>query len=266
MTGGSPRALPDPPPLAQQVFGDRLGLAIRYAHWLAGAGVERGLIGPHEADRLWERHLLNCVAVAALIPPDSHVIDVGSGAGLPGLVLAIARPDLHITLVEPMLRRTTFLEVVVADLGLVAVDVRRARAEELRKPRLRADVVTVRAVAAVDRLGAISGPLLRAGGQLLAIKGVGVTVEVAAGWAALRRAAMTDRVALFTLLAVPLAAPVAVSAPPTTASWLPGVEAICTSNWAPDGTFSETGLDVPAPAGGSPEPPLAVVLRVHRNG
>lgn len=260
----SPAAVLDPPLLAARVFGDRLEVAVRYAGWLAGAGVERGLIGPHETERLWERHLLNSVAVAALIPPGSHVIDVGSGAGLPGIVLAIARPDLRITLVEPMLRRTTFLETVVADLGLPTVEVRRARAEELAgltRPRVRADVVTARAVAPVDRLGAMSGPLLHAGGQLLAIKGAGVSAEVTAGWAALRRAAMTDRVALFTLLAVPAAAPM----PSASASWLSGVEASRTSSWEADGTSSDTEPGAPAPAAGGAEPPLAVVLRAHRN-
>jgi 16S rRNA (guanine527-N7)-methyltransferase len=254
-------AVLDPPAVAQRVFGDRIGLAVRYAAWLAGAGAERGLIGPHETDRLWDRHLLNCVAAGALIPPGSHVIDVGSGAGLPGIVLAIARPDLRIMLVEPMLRRTAFLEAVVDDLGLAAVEVRRARAEELtgltRLPA-RADVVTARAVAPIDRLGAISGPLLRRGGQLLAIKGAGVKAEIAAGWAGLRRAAMTDRVALFTLLAMPLPVP----APSADAPWLPCVEAVCTSSWEADGTSfgaEPGGLN----AGG--ELPLAVVLRAHRN-
>lgn len=246
-------------PLAQRVFGDRLELAVRYAQWLAGAAVERGLIGPHETDRLWERHLLNCAAVAALVPPGSQVVDVGSGAGLPGIVLAIARPDLRITLVEPMLRRTTFLEAVIADLGLGAVEVRRARAEELAKPRLRADVITARAVAPVDRLAAISGPLLRPDGQLLAIKGAGVAAEVAAGWAGLRRAAMANRVAAFALVA----ATPGLSRP---ASWLPGVEAICTANWDPDGALSATGFDALAPTADSAEPPLAIVLQAHRNG
>src|SRR5258708_14948281 len=120
----------DPPGLALAIFGDRLPLAVRYVDWLAGAGVERGLIGPREADRLWERHVLNCAAVAALIPPGSSIVDIGSGAGLPGVVLAIARPDLKITLVEPMLRRTAFLESVVTDLGLTSVKVDRARAED----------------------------------------------------------------------------------------------------------------------------------------
>jgi 16S rRNA (guanine527-N7)-methyltransferase len=254
MTEEGPRAV-----LAQRVFGDRLELAVRYAQWLAGAAVERGLIGPHETDRLWERHLLNCAAIAALIPPGSQVVDVGSGAGLPGIVLAIARPDLRITLVEPMLRRTTFLEAVIADLALGAVEVRRARAEELAKPPVRADVVTARAVAPVDRLAAISGPLLRPAGQLLAIKGTSVAAEVAAGWAGLRRAAMASRVAVFTLMA---AAP----GPPGPPSWLPGVVPICTSNWDPDGVLSVTEFNAPAPTAGRAEPPLAIVLRAHRNG
>ena len=160
-----------PPRLAQALFGARLPLAERYAWWLAGAGVERGLIGPREAERLWPRHLVNCVAVAALIPPGSHVVDVGSGAGLPGIVLALARPDLQITLVEPMQRRVAFLEEVRSDLSLHGVEIRRARADELASAKLDADVVTARAVAPVDRLSVLAAPLLRGGGQLLAIKG-----------------------------------------------------------------------------------------------
>ena len=264
MTEQGARAPLAPAPLAQRVFGDRLEIAIRYAQWLAGVAVERGLIGPRETDRLWERHLLNCAAVAALIPPGSQVVDVGSGAGLPGIVLAIARPDLRIILVEPMLRRTTFLEAVIADLGLGAVEVRRARAEELTKPRVRADVVTARAVAPVDRLAAVSAPLLRPDGQLLAIKGVGVAAEVTAGWAALRRAAMDHRVAALTLVA----AQPGLSEPgfSESASWLAGVQPICTSTWDRDGVLAAVGLDAVAPAIGSAEPPLAIVLRARRNG
>jgi 16S rRNA (guanine527-N7)-methyltransferase len=250
--------------LAQRVFGDRFDLAVRYAQWLAGAAVERGLIGPHEADRLWERHLLNCAAVAALIPPGSQVIDVGSGAGLPGIVFAIARPDLQITLVEPMLRRTIFLEAVIADLRLDAIEVRRARAEELAKPRARVDVVTARAVAPVGRLAAISGLLLRPAGQLLAIKGASVAEEVAAGWAELRRAAMANRVAVFTLVAAAAAVPEPGLSEPL--SWLAGVEPVRTSTWDVDGALSAAGSEALAPPLGSAEPPLAIVLQAHRNG
>ena len=203
MSEPAPSPFPGPPALARGIFGDRLPLAERYAGWLVGAGVERGLLGPHERERLWDRHLLNCVAAAALIPMGSSVVDLGSGAGLPGIVLAIARPDLTITLVESMLRRTAFLEVVVADLGLTGVQVRRARAEELKKPRLQADVVSARAVAPVDRLVALAAPLLRPGGQLLALKGAGVVEEVSSGWASVRRAAMVDDAALFVVRGAP---------------------------------------------------------------
>lgn len=122
--------VPPPPAAAGRLFEDRLPTMVRYAAILAGPGVERGLIGPREVERLWDRHLLNCGAVAELIPGDSDVIDVGSGGGLPGLVLAIARPDLRIMLLEPLLRRTSFLAECVEELGLRNVEVRRGRAEE----------------------------------------------------------------------------------------------------------------------------------------
>lgn len=183
--------LPAPPPLAAVVFGDRLPLATRYAAWLAGAGVERGLVGPRETARLWDRHLLNCAAVGALIPMGATVVDVGSGAGLPGIPLAIARPDLIVVLVESMVRRTTFLSEVIADLGLDSVAVRRARAEELvassqGSTDLRADVVTARAVAPIDKLARWAMPLTKGDGVLLALKGAGAAEEVAAAWPALR--------------------------------------------------------------------------------
>ena len=122
---------PEPPPLAAAIFGPQLEATTRFVDWLRGPGVERGLIGPNEVDRLWDRHLLNCAVVAALIPPDSVVVDIGSGAGLPGLALALARPDLSLLLVESMARRTAFLAEVVADLGLANVQIRRSRAEDL---------------------------------------------------------------------------------------------------------------------------------------
>jgi 16S rRNA (guanine527-N7)-methyltransferase len=170
-----------------QVFGDRLPLAIRYAELLATAGVERGLIGPREAPRLWDRHLLNCAVIGEVIPSGSAVIDVGSGAGLPGLVLAIARPDLRITLVEPLLRRAVFLTESIADLELSGVEVVRGRAEELAG-KLSAPVVTARAVAPLDRLARWCLPLVSAGGRLLAMKGSTAESEVLEHDAALRRA------------------------------------------------------------------------------
>jgi 16S rRNA (guanine527-N7)-methyltransferase len=157
---------------------DRLPLAERYAELLATEGVLRGLIGPREAPRLWERHLLNCAAVGTAVPPDATVCDIGSGAGLPGLVLAIARPDLRVTLVEPLLRRTTFLEEVVDDLGLDRVTVERRRAEALHG-EARFDVVTSRAVAPLGRLLEWSMPLVSPAGALVAMKGSSVTEEIA---------------------------------------------------------------------------------------
>src|SRR5687768_10958170 len=114
MTDDVSRETPPPPPEAAGAFLDQLPVAERYAGWLAGAGIERGLLGPREVPRLWDRHLLNCAALTDLLPHGARVADVGSGAGLPGLVLAIARPDLQVTLIEPLLRRTAFLEEVVA--------------------------------------------------------------------------------------------------------------------------------------------------------
>ena len=143
-----------------RVFGDLL----------AGEGVLRGLIGPREVDRLWERHLLNCLAAAELAPRGSTVIDLGSGAGLPGVVWALARPDLAVELVEPLLRRVTWLEQVVEVLGLQDTVVTRARAEDLHGERA-VDLVTARAVAPLDRLAGWALPLLRPGGALLALKG-----------------------------------------------------------------------------------------------
>jgi 16S rRNA (guanine527-N7)-methyltransferase len=245
------------------MFGDRLPLAERYAGWLVGPGVERGLIGPHEGERLWDRHLVNCAAAAALIPMGSSVVDLGSGAGLPGIVLAIARPDLAVTLVESMLRRTAFLEVVVADLGLTGVQVRRARAEELKKPRLQADVVSARAVAPVDRLAALAAPLLRPGGQLLALKGAGVVEEVSSGWASVRRAGMVDDAALLTVRAAAAPSDVgnAGSHPPET-SHLAGVEVFRVMAWATDGT---PALDAHTTEAMLPDADgLALILRLHR--
>jgi 16S rRNA (guanine527-N7)-methyltransferase len=160
------------------LFGDRAALGVRFAEHLAGTGVERGLIGPREVPRLWERHLLNCAAVAGLVPAGVEVADVGSGAGLPGLVLAIARPDLRMTLVEPLLRRTVWLDEVVQDLGLSGVTVHRGRAEEWAGPVF--EVVTARAVAELGRLWGWCGPMVRPGGRLLALKGETAEEELAA--------------------------------------------------------------------------------------
>lgn len=171
--------LPAPPEAAVALFGSALPLVRRYGEMLAGPGVERGLIGPREVDRLWERHLLNCAAVAELIPEGSHVVDVGSGAGLPGIVLAATRADLRVTLLEPLLRRTVFLDECLDTLELDNAEVLRGRAEEWAS-RMGADVVTARAVAPLDRLVGWCLPLLRRGGRMLALKGDSAAEELAA--------------------------------------------------------------------------------------
>jgi 16S rRNA (guanine527-N7)-methyltransferase len=171
--------LGEPPAAAAAVFGERLELARRYAELLATEGVLRGLIGPRETPRLWERHLVNCGVMAEMIPVGAGVVDVGSGAGLPGLVLAVARPDLAITLVEPLARRTAFLDEVVEVLGLDNVMVIRGRAEEVVDHLPGADVVTARAVAALDKLTGWCLPLAAVGGRLLAMKGSSAAEEIA---------------------------------------------------------------------------------------
>ena len=164
---------------AEKFFGDRLALAERYAAELATSGVQRGLLGPREVPRLWERHLLNCAAVVELIGSDVRLVDVGSGAGLPGVVIAIARPDVEVTLVEPLLRRVTWLAEVVESLGLPNVTVHRSRAEEAAREGLQFDVATARAVASLGQLATWSLPLVRPGGELLALKGAMAAVELA---------------------------------------------------------------------------------------
>src|SRR5690606_7879524 len=149
---------------------ERLPLMEQYAELLSSEAVVRGLIGPREVPRLWDRHIANSAILATVLPADASVCDIGSGAGLPGLVLAIARPDLSVTLVEPLLRRTTFLEEVVDQLQLTNVEVFRGRADALHGART-FDVVTSRAVAPLDRLLAWSMPLVAARGALIALKG-----------------------------------------------------------------------------------------------
>jgi 16S rRNA (guanine527-N7)-methyltransferase len=180
------RETPPAPDVAQGVFSHALPTAEAYAHRLATDGVVRGLIGPRETPRLWERHILNCAVVAEAVPQGAQVCDIGSGAGLPGIPIALARPDLRVTLVEPLLRRTTFLEEVVADLGLENVEVVRGRAEELHGTRT-FDVVTSRAVAPLPKLLRWSVPLTRPGGLVLAMKGSTAAEEVAGASKELRR-------------------------------------------------------------------------------
>jgi 16S rRNA (guanine527-N7)-methyltransferase len=166
------------PAVVGSLFGDRTELVERYAALLATVGVERGLIGPREVPRIWERHIVNCAVLSELIPVGEGVVDVGSGAGLPGLVLGIARPDLRVTLLEPLLRRTSWLSEVVAELGLENIRVQRGRAEE--QPDGGRRVVTARAVAPLGRLWQWCGPLLAPGGRLLAVKGASAAEELAA--------------------------------------------------------------------------------------
>jgi 16S rRNA (guanine527-N7)-methyltransferase len=178
-----------PPPVAEEIFGERLPVAVRYAEHLATSGVERGLMGPRETGRLWDRHILNCAVVAETVPDGSRVVDLGSGAGLPGIPLALARPDLHVVLVEPLARRVDWLNEIIDDLGL-SVQVQRGRAEEnvVRRRWEGADVVSARAVAPLARLAGWAIPLLRTGGRLVALKGASAEDEVARDAAAVRRA------------------------------------------------------------------------------
>lgn len=179
--------LPPAPEAAREVFGERFADAVRYAELLADAGVGRGLIGPREVPRLWERHLLNCAVLSEVIPYGASVCDVGSGAGLPGIPLALTRPDLTITLLEPLLRRTTFLEEAVRLLGLDNVGVVRGRAEEMVGTLPPVDVVTARAVAPLERLAGWGMPLLRPHGEMAVLKGDTAEEELKAARAALSR-------------------------------------------------------------------------------
>ncbi|WP_314036767.1 16S rRNA (guanine(527)-N(7))-methyltransferase RsmG [Dietzia sp. CH92] len=179
----APPSQDGPPPAAPagagEVFGDRLPLAVRYVEFLGTAGLERGLMGPRERPRLWDRHVLNSAAAATALGHGETVVDIGSGAGLPGIPLALARPDLRLTLVEPLLRRVTFLEEIIGELG-IDVQVVRGRAEEKNVIALagEADVVTSRAVAPLAKLAGWSAPLLRTGGRMVALKGESATEEV----------------------------------------------------------------------------------------
>lgn len=176
-------------------------MAARYAGWLASVGIERGLIGPRERPRLWDRHLLNCVAIAPLLSPGARIIDLGSGAGLPGIVLAVARPDAEVYLVDAQARRVAFLTEVIDDLGLDQVRVVRGRAGPAGIREVHGagfvglplgDVVTARAVAPLSQLIGWSLPLLAPGGRLLAVRGERAEVELGAAVAQLRRLSVTD--------------------------------------------------------------------------
>ena len=187
----APPVAPVAPPSALAVFGDHLPVAERFAAILADTGVSHGLIGPREVPILWERHILNCAVVHPAFPQGVAVVDVGSGAGLPGLALAIVRPDLHLHLVEPMLRRTTWLSTTIAELGLDNCTVHRGRAEELHGV-LSAPFATARAVARIDKLARWSFPLLEDRGTLVALKGDSAAEELEAEAATLRKLGMVS--------------------------------------------------------------------------
>jgi 16S rRNA (guanine527-N7)-methyltransferase len=177
---------PDPVVLSEIFPPNRLPLLEAYADLLATEGVTRGLIGPREVPRLWDRHLVNCGLLAPLVPVGATVADLGSGAGLPGLVLAIARPDLRLTLVEPMARRVAFLDDARTRLGLEGVEVVRMRAEQWTEQR-RFDVVTARALAALPKLLGWGMPLVADRGELLAMKGSSAAEEIKEAEAELHR-------------------------------------------------------------------------------
>ena len=177
------------PAAAAQLFGDRIDLARRYTESLAEQGEIRGLIGPLELPRLWTRHVLNSAVAAPLV--SGRVADVGSGAGLPGLVLAIARPDLDITLIEPMERRTIWLQEQVDELGLDNVEVFRGRAEEYGDTEI-FDAVTARAVSALRTLVPMTAPLARDGGELILLKGTSAPREIEAAEKVIRKHKLSD--------------------------------------------------------------------------
>ncbi|MCL9760706.1 16S rRNA (guanine(527)-N(7))-methyltransferase RsmG [Frankia sp. AiPa1] len=167
--------------MAAEIFGARIAQAVRYTELLATVGVERGLIGPRETDRLWARHVLNCAVLAEVVPDGADLVDVGSGAGLPGIPLALARPDVQVELLEPMQRRCQFLLEVVTALGLESqVSVRRGRAPDagIGPDSRRFGVVVARAVAPLERLGAILLPMLQPGGVMLAMRGSRILAEL----------------------------------------------------------------------------------------
>lgn len=192
MTSASPAPEAEgEPTVAREILGEAIELGRRFTADLAEHGERLGLIGPLEVARLWSRHVLNCALVAPFLQADGRVADVGSGAGLPGLVLALARPDVHVTLIEPMERRTDWLHDETQRLGLTNVTVLRARAEEAvaQGPF---DQVTARAVSALRTLVPITAPLVRSGGQLLLLKGARVADEIAAADKAFRRYRLSE--------------------------------------------------------------------------
>ena len=158
--------------LIERHFPERLTEIAAYAQFLATAGIERGLIGPREGERIWERHIFNCLPVTQLIPQGASLFDIGSGAGLPGIVIALARPDLTVTLIEPLERRVAFLNEAVDGLNVKVI---RGRAQDVKKS---ADFVTARAVAPLEKLKKMSWHMVKTGGSLLAMKGEGASAEM----------------------------------------------------------------------------------------
>lgn len=190
---GADQLIEAEPAAAVELFGSGLAGAREYVGLLATAGVERGLIGPRETTRLWSRHVVNSAAVTEVFPRDVRVVDIGTGAGLPGIPLALARPDLRIDLVETLERRVIFLREAVALLGLGdRCRVVHGRAEAVVAVCGEADVVTSRAVAPLERLAGWSAPLLRTGGQLLALKGRSAAEEITRDAAAVARVGLVD--------------------------------------------------------------------------
>ncbi|MGC3881552.1 16S rRNA (guanine(527)-N(7))-methyltransferase RsmG [Corynebacterium propinquum] len=170
-----------------RIFGDRQYLAVAYHESLATDATTRGFIGPREKPRLWDRHIYNCAVIGEAIPEGARVIDIGSGAGLPGIPLAIARPDLQVTLLEPLLKRSNYLAEITEKLGLDNVTVIRDRAENLGKDA-KFDVVTSRAVAPLAKLARWSLPLCKPGGMMLAMKGASASEEIERDKSAIKRA------------------------------------------------------------------------------
>jgi 16S rRNA (guanine527-N7)-methyltransferase len=182
------------PPAAAEIFGDNLEKAIAYHESLATDGSVRGFIGPREVPRLWDRHILNCGVIGEAMDEGISVADIGSGAGLPGIPLAIARPDLNITLIEPLLKRSVYLNEVKEALNLDNVTVIRGRAEEkvVRKQVGLVDIVTSRAVAPLGKLATWSLPLVKIGGRMVAMKGSSVEEEIERDAKEIRKAGGTD--------------------------------------------------------------------------